>query len=360
VFVEKNEKGQSAIVIAFIVVVLLALVAVVVDVGNAYAHRRMVQNAVDAATLAGVRQLAENGVNGQTVLEIQVLSEVEQYAEDNGLDRNVVEAWFINANGDRLETVDPWAGPVNPNAEGVEVEGDMPFDTYFAHLLGFETMQATTSAKAWVLHGPCSGDNLFPVTLSENTFGSDGPTPGQVYTMWDHDDKLLPGNFGWVYWIDGDDENHCPDGCYQGPSVSQGLGPNIVDTSRSGGWSVDEWVHGSVGVNYQPVLADLRPYVQGDPWPTVVIPIYDNFTGTGNNAVFQISGFGAFQLRCTLSTQTKYWERNPGDCDECLADGNSSEKCITGEFVEMVQPSGQDGCLDTGIVIPSFRKPASP
>ena len=55
---KENETGQSILIIAFIVLVLLALVALVVDVGNAYAHRRMVQNAVDAAALAGARQLA--------------------------------------------------------------------------------------------------------------------------------------------------------------------------------------------------------------------------------------------------------------------------------------------------------------
>lgn len=56
----RNEGGQSILVIAFIVMVLLALVALVVDVGNAYAQRRIVQNAVDAAAMAGALKLSEH------------------------------------------------------------------------------------------------------------------------------------------------------------------------------------------------------------------------------------------------------------------------------------------------------------
>ncbi|MGD8626552.1 MAG: hypothetical protein PVJ34_18580, partial [Anaerolineae bacterium] len=325
---------------------------------------RMVQNAVDAATLAGARQLAENGVGGQTVLEIQVLSEVEEYAEVNGLDRNVVEAWFIDVDGDRLETVDPWAGPVNVNAEGVEVEGDMPFDTYFAHLLGFETMQATTSAKAWVLRGPCNGDNLFPIIVNANTFTTTtgGPTVGDIYTLWDFEDDHSPGNWGWINWTEYDDGeyvNHCPDGCAQLPNTTV-LSQNIVDTSRSGGWSVGDWVNGSPGVSMQPVLGELAPYITGNPWPTVVIPLYDNVNQRpGQNTYYEITGFAAVKLRCAFNAQNQYLEHSPGDCDPCNQ-GSSNLTCIRGEFVEFVQPSGQDGCMDTGVVIPSFRKPASP
>ena len=355
----ENESGQSIIIIAFTVMILLALIALVVDVGNAYAHRRIVQNAVDAAAMAGVRRLAERGVEGQAVLEIQVLNDVQQFAEDNGLDRNAVQAWFINLAGDRLETIDPWLGPVPDDAEGVEVEGDLPFDTYFAHLLGFQTMTATADANGWALTGPCDGGNLFPITLSEATFGGDGPQPGEVYSLWEHDDMLAPGNFGWLYWEDGDGVNRCPyEDCQQSSSVNNSLAPNIGDTSRSGFWSVGDWVHGDTGVNFQPILNEISPYVQGtadDPWPTILIPIYDDVAGQGTNTLFQISGFGAFKMRCALSTSKKYVERVPGDCEPCGAEVVSDDKCVRGEFVKMVWNNSEDGCLDTGVVIPSFR-----
>jgi hypothetical protein len=351
-----KENGQSIIVIAVAVVVLLALVALVVDVGNAYAQRRRAQNAVDAAALAGARRLA-NRYLGEPVLEIQVLDDIETYAEKNGLNRDVVRAWFIDADGDRLETIDPWLGPAPGDAEGVEVAGDLPFATYFAHLLGFARMTASTYAKAWVLGGPCSGDNLFPIVVSGDTFTNTTGSPqiGYTYTIWDKDNKHGPGNWGFLYWEDGDGVNRCPDGCPQGPQVTV-LGPNIQDTSRSGGWAVGDWVHGDVGVNMNPLLDELAPYILGNPWPEVIIPLFDLKRGTGNNLEYRISGFAAFKLRCAFNAKNQYVARDPGDCAPCDT-GSSSDKCIRGEFVRMVMPSGDDGCVPTGIYMPSFRKP---
>ena len=49
----KREEGQSAVMMALAMIVLIAFVALVVDMGNIYAQRRQVQNAVDAASFAG-------------------------------------------------------------------------------------------------------------------------------------------------------------------------------------------------------------------------------------------------------------------------------------------------------------------
>jgi hypothetical protein len=351
-----KESGQSIIVIAVAVVVLLALVALVVDVGNAYAQRRRAQNAMDAAALAGARRLAERGV-GEDVLEIHVLNDIYRFAHENGVDPKVVDAWFIDADGDRLETIDPWLGPAPNDAEGVEVEGDLPFVTYFAHLLGFSRMTASTYAKAWVLGGPCSADALFPVIVAHDTFTNTTGTPqvGYTYTIWDKNNQLAPGNWGFLYWEDGDGVNRCPDGCPQNPSVNV-LGPNIDDNSRSGGWAVGDWVHGDPGVNMNPLLDELTPYIKGNPWPEVIIPIFDQMRGTGNNVEYRISGFAAFRLRCAFNAKNQYVERDDGDCDPCNT-GSSKDKCIRGEFVQMVLPSFDDGCLPTPIYAPSFRKP---
>jgi hypothetical protein len=351
-----KESGQSIIINAVAVIVLLALVALVVDVGNAYAQRRRAQNAVDAGALAGARRLANRGV-GEPVLEIQVLNDIHTFVENNGLNRDVVQAWFIDREGDRLETVDPWLGPAPGDAEGVEVAGDLPFATYFAHLLGFARMTASTYAKAWVLTGPCSADALFPVIVAHDTFTNTTGSPqiGYTYTIWDKNTKLAPGNWGFLYWEDGNGTNRCPSGCPQGPQVPV-LGPNIVDNSRSGGWAVGDWVHGDPGVNMNPILDELTPYIKGDPWPEVIIPIFDQKRGTGNNVEYRISGFAGFRLRCAFNAKNHYVERDPGDCAPCNS-GSSKDKCIRGEFVRMIIPSFDDGCLDTLLYAPSFRKP---
>ncbi|MCL7453454.1 MAG: Tad domain-containing protein [Anaerolineae bacterium] len=364
-FQEDNERGQSAVIIAFAVMVLLALVALVVDIGNAYAHRRLVQNACDASALAGARKLADDRVHNK-VTHKMVLREINEYAERNGLDPATVDAWFIDAVGERVSVVYDVNSRVPHDAQGVEVAGDLPFSTYFAHLLGFDTMQASTNAMVWVLKGLCSDAGLFPVVVSTSTFTETtggAPIIGKVYTLWDHDDKNLPGNFGWLYWVDGEGVNHCPDDCPQGPQTTV-LGPNIFNVSRSGEWTVTQEVHGAVGVNFQPVLDELEPYVTWEDPPRedediVYIPLYDSATGTGNTATYHITSFAAFRLVCAYSSQSHYIERETGDCAECNT-GSSDDKCIRGEFLNAVTSvPGQDGCTDTGLSFVTFRRPKS-
>ena len=49
----RREEGQSLLIIGSLLVILLLLVGLVVDAGNAYAQNRILQNAVDAASMAG-------------------------------------------------------------------------------------------------------------------------------------------------------------------------------------------------------------------------------------------------------------------------------------------------------------------
>ncbi|MBN1658088.1 MAG: hypothetical protein JXA93_06780, partial [Anaerolineae bacterium] len=245
------------------------------------------------------------------------------------------------------------------------------FATYFAHLLGVDEITVNAPGAAYVLTGPCSGEHLFPITLFLGNFAGEPnqrPVIGTDYIMWDHNDKLAPGNFGWIYWVDGDGNNRCPyPNCKQQPSVNNSLRPNINDTTRSGLWRIGDWVHGSVGVNFQPVLNNNPPnfgrqleyYVDGDAdddWPTVIIPIYDDVDGTGNNTVFRIAGFGAFHMTCAQNSKTHYVERDSGDCAPC----GKTDKCVIGEFVRWVEEPFEDGCIDTGISAPSYRMPTQP
>ena len=133
---QEKERGQSIIVIAFIVIILLALVAVVVDVGNAYAQRRVVQNAVDSAAMAGVKTLSEGLMDVVTdpygneffgVTDDQVQQSIEDYAEINGLDPNNVVAWYIDGDGQQLRQVGTSPGSLVPrnltDANGVAARG---------------------------------------------------------------------------------------------------------------------------------------------------------------------------------------------------------------------------------------------
>ena len=364
---KEHEAGQSILIIALVVMVLLALIALVVDVGNAYAHRRMVQNAVDAAAMAGARMLAFRGSTEplETVRHREIASAVYDYAEKNGLRRQDVRAWLILNDGTPTTLHQGSRAEVDSDVVGVGVEGDLPFDTYFAHLLGFSTMQATADSAAFQIWGPCTGVCLFPVIISEDTFPNGAPELGQPYVLWEQT-LLTPGNFGWLYWVDG--EGNLRGDPPQGPEVTV-LEDNLVanlppQNCRSGGWQVGDSIHGDNGVNFQPVLDLLEQYLSSGSPVTVTIPIYSVAQYEGNNSLFEISGFGRFVLLCAHSSRAHYTEacEDPWLLEELglphpAVDNN---KYLVGKFVSDQLPEGfEDGCIDTGVTGISLRPPKS-
>jgi hypothetical protein len=364
-----RESGQSILIIAIVVMVLLALVALVVDVGNAYAHRRMVQNAVDAAALAGARMLAFRGATEplEPVSHYEVALAVYTYAKENGLVQEDVRPELVLDNGTRTPLLPQSYAEVPRTAVGVWVEGDLPFNTYFAHLLGFPTMQVTADAAAYHITGPCSKDDcIFPIIVDESVFpvdaeGKPKPELEKAYVLWEQSLKA-PGNFGWIYWVDedGDMRGDPP----QGPEVTS-LEPNLIDNCRSGYWESGNKVHGDVGVNFQPVLDILDDYITRH--ITVTIPFYSEVGLTGNNGLFTISGFGVFELLCAHSSRAHYSEscEDPDVLDELEALGfplphKDNNKYLVGRFKEGYFPEGfEDGCADTGVSGVSFRPPKS-
>lgn len=58
-----REEGQQLVLMALLLVILLACLGLVADVGNAYVHRRRAQNATDAAASAASLVLYEQGVS---------------------------------------------------------------------------------------------------------------------------------------------------------------------------------------------------------------------------------------------------------------------------------------------------------
>jgi Flp pilus assembly protein TadG len=73
----RDDRGVALIFYTLMLVGLLGVVAMVTDTGLAYANRRLLQNAVDAASLAGAAYLPSNRGEALTV--------AQTYANDNGV-----------------------------------------------------------------------------------------------------------------------------------------------------------------------------------------------------------------------------------------------------------------------------------
>jgi uncharacterized membrane protein len=121
-FKRLSQKGQSLVIFAVALAGLLALLALVIDGGLIYSHRRTAQTAADAAALAGARELCAG--HGTTA----AFTRASEYVS-----RNNVGNADINVDG---------------TAETVEVTTTITFNTFFAHLIGHNNITVEAEAAS--------------------------------------------------------------------------------------------------------------------------------------------------------------------------------------------------------------------
>jgi len=242
-----DNRGATLIWVSLAMVAFLSMTALNIDGGYAYAQRRQMQNAADAAAIAGARMRALGGSDAQ------VDSAIREYAMANGAD--AVSWTYLNG-----QTT-------------VQVTASRTFSTFFAGIIGLYQMTASAVAEASIQPLSAAG-NLLPMIIEDRDF-----VIGQTYELWANDPEA-PGNFGWLDW----------DGV---PVSSMELADNIANPSNSGYWAIGDWVPGCPGVK---VGAPVRNALSGWIGKHVTIPFYDVVQGQGANTRYRISGFGEFVL----------------------------------------------------------------
>jgi Flp pilus assembly protein TadG len=196
VFVLKNQKGISAVIVAILLAMLVCFAALAIDVGYMYVTRNELQNIADAAALAGARQL------GIIYLAMDY-SDQANYDVDAEGDRPSINSAAIdvaskNKAADTMSIVinpedifiGQWDGSnltvtsSTPDAVRViakrEVGTNGPVSTFFARIFSIfggdhDTFSASAFATA-ALTGPATADEgemKLPLGLSINQFPND-------------------------------------------------------------------------------------------------------------------------------------------------------------------------------------------
>ncbi len=344
----KQQEGQSAIIIAGALVVLIALLAAVADAGNAYVQRRKMQNAMDAGAQAGALALALNKSDGQ------IGNAISTYVGNNGVDPAAVHSYYVvqDTGGNSIVTSTAVGlGGNNPPPTklqvdsvwlpviGIQVQGDKVFDTFFAGVVGWKTMQVSAGAAAYASKGACSGNALFPIALNAATFYRDSPD-GLPHTYTEQDNPTYfypifhksggqvngPGNFGWLAW----------NPTWSGDDV---LVNEMNNPSLSGPWQVGDNVPALTGTQdssqQDNVRAVLQSYINSR--VPVTIPIFDSTAGEGTNMTYHIVGFASFRIT--------------------NVDFQGSPKEIDGKFQKMVDSTAEGGCANYGDLSVKIRPP---
>jgi len=155
----QQEEGATLIYFALVLFVLLGMASIALDGSNAYAQRRRMQTATDAAALAGARLVALGR-------DAEIDAEIDDLAIANGVGNFV---WSQTNNGRSVEANITGNLEVNWNytsdGKGVTVDVANAYDTFFARILGYDILTATASSAAGY-ETIIATDNLLPIAIN--------------------------------------------------------------------------------------------------------------------------------------------------------------------------------------------------
>jgi hypothetical protein len=210
----KTEQGQALIVAVLVMAVVLGFTAMAIDIGLMYEERRDMQNAADAAALAGAQYLPQD--------PSEAVATAQQWALNNGIDAAQITAIQVQS--------------TNVSNDTIYVELDNDFSWVFGKVLGLTSSNVGAQAKAVV--GSLGGNNnMMPWALLQGDsqcldaqgdaiFGANCVVKvgaGGAITGWygaldfdgngggsaEYKANIIDGTTDWRYCIDGDPSPAC-------------------------------------------------------------------------------------------------------------------------------------------------------
>ncbi len=162
-----RDRGQTLVLVAITLLLLVLFTGLAVDGGEWYAERRRMQNAADAAALAGARALCFDHAGPLTISDVATA-----YALQNGADEGVVVK-LLDADGNETD-----------DGNIVYVAVNRAVDTRFARAAGITQITAAAEAAA-ACGGTSAGCGIFPLAFEKDAWDA---IPGDSnFYIWDDD-----------------------------------------------------------------------------------------------------------------------------------------------------------------------------
>ena len=152
-----RQSGSILVLVVAAVVAFIVFLGLAIDCANAYAQRRQMQNAADAAALAGASLLCAGSSDAT------IWARVQKYATDNHAIAGTLTAWYTDNTYNQLGAVA--AGTVPANTTGIKVTAKTTVAPIFLQILGFTAFQPQATAIAAAKCQP-------PAVLVLNSTGS--------------------------------------------------------------------------------------------------------------------------------------------------------------------------------------------
>ncbi len=171
----QDESGQSIVLVALAMVGIIAVLGLVFDATNVFAQRRKMQNAADAASIAGAQVLALASDNSYAT-EQKILTAINTYAANNGAPTTVT-GYFVDSSGNQTGIFIGGNGNVPPSASGVRASTQIAFPTFFLGVISQASgiAGATATAQTGAAGAPTTG--LMPIGVPRCYVDPNSPGP---------------------------------------------------------------------------------------------------------------------------------------------------------------------------------------
>lgn len=291
----KNSKKEQGSVIVFITLgltVLLGFGALVTDIGMFYAQKAKLQNAVDAAALAGVQELPESPSRARNV--------AEDYANRNDTSNITVNFEARNSK--------------------ITVSAEKKVPTYLAKIWGINEGNLSVRASAMMLP-PTSLSGAVPLSIEKQDF-----IYGVTYTLksgsGNNDDASVryPGWFG-ALRLGGNGARSYAENLEYGYEGSLSIGQIIDIENGNMSGPTQQGVNARIDRDTRVPRNTFDNYDRNAP-QIIYVPVVEIVDRSGNSVhEVKIIGFAAFFLEGVT--------------------GNGNDSIITGRFIKTLVPNGQ-------------------
>lgn len=203
---QPNSRGSVLVLVGILLVVFLGVAALAIDIGYLSTTRNELQNAADAAALAGAGYLGSvyEGLDAtaqatHTFIKSDIRNQVQAVAEKNKAAGSNISIIFDD-DDIKIGMWDPVSKTINPETltgpDAVYVKArrdtkpsplstfaNSPISTFFARIFNINTMSTAAEAVA-ALSGPATvgeGELVMPIGLSEREFVSPDACKDLIY-----------------------------------------------------------------------------------------------------------------------------------------------------------------------------------
>ena len=301
---DQREDGAVIIMVAGFCVAMIAMAALVIDVGALLDERRQLQNGADASALGIAERCAVTGTCDVAGNATVATSLADANASDGAATVDSVTYPVPGQVTVATSTRAKGGGTILPYAFGQAITGQRGGTVHANATASWQGLRRATVIP--LVMSLCE----FNLATAPNNTVYNRPTvilfhsaAGQCSGPAGQD---LPGGFGWVR--DNSDSN--PNDC----NVTPTIGNTLQDDS---------------GVPGTPFACNLRSLVGTD----LLVPVYDSRTGAGVNGIYRIYGFAQFRL-----TGYRFSNSNAAGTIPC----SPPNTCIGGSFIRFV-PNGDLG-----------------